>query len=104
DLTVTGVQTCALPIFEKAGEKVAGRSVARVDGELAARVLTDERGALGADDLGPHVIRVLRSPVRLDVGKRTAREPNRVERGIRCVPVGVAGVTEHRCRRRDARD
>src|SRR5205814_5611662 len=45
--------------LEKAGEKVAGRSVACVDGELAARVLTDERGALGADDLGPHVIRVL---------------------------------------------
>ena len=66
--------------------------------------MPDQHGAVGADDLCSNVIRIPRSPVRLDVRERPTREPHRVQRGIRRVSMGVARVTEHGSGRRDTRD
>ena len=79
----------------------AGRGV---HGQAAPLLMPDQRGAVGADDLCSNVIRIPRSPVRLDICERPTREPHRVQRGIRRVSVRVARVTEHGSRRRDTRD
>src|SRR5205085_8879272 len=55
DLTVTGVQTCALPIYRDYG--VAGQRPATVTGPEADRLRTfaaDPTLAAASDPLGPH--------------------------------------------------
>src|SRR2546427_1016723 len=56
DLTVTGVQTCALPIFLRASARRRAARRARRQDRLGARRKCDRRGRLGRGSVGsrPH--------------------------------------------------
>ena len=56
---MTGVQTCALPIFRHVGESTA-RDLARHFGDLDALMDADEERLLQVPDVGPVVARSLR--------------------------------------------
>src|SRR5206468_5769463 len=81
--------------LEESAEEIMYRTAGRVDVEPRAPLVPDHRRAVRADDFAPHVVRVQRSPVGFDVGKRATREAHGVERGVRRVLVSVARVAEH---------
>src|SRR2546430_6587313 len=57
DLTVTGVQTCALPIYARVGGAEGRRAVRRRDGREPARVSAAPRRARGAGANRPSAAR-----------------------------------------------
>ena len=86
--------------LEESGKQIVPRAIFRVDVETGPLLVPDEGRPVRADDLRSDVVRVLRSPVGLDVRQRAAHETHRVDRGVGRVIVLVAAVAEDRGRGR----